>query len=219
MDRLDAVCGPQNWKVDYQFLPNGVLCLLSIKVGDEWITKVDGAECTDIEPFKGGISSALKRAGSAWGMGRYLYSLESGFVTIVEKNTEGAKYGKTKEGDVFYWIPPALPPWAIPPIPPKKSIPSISPQDVGMAKGWVEPGNGEQKEGYVFAAHAGSLANKHIDTISTQDLINFVDAIETKYQGKIIPPVTKEMRDVAHAEALKREGVNSADNGDNFESF
>ncbi len=119
MNRLDDVCGHGNWKATYDFIPagpmsGGVICNLSIKVGDEWVTKQDGAEFTDTEPFKGGISSALKRAGCAWGMGRYLYSLEAGSATIVEKGTRGAHYGKTKQGTIFYWLPPELPDWALP---------------------------------------------------------------------------------------------------------
>lgn len=115
MDRLDAVCGPSNWKVAYEFVgQTGVICNLSILINGEWITKQDGAEQTNIESFKGGISSALKRAGSAWGMGRYLYSLEATFVTVVDPGTPGAHYGKTKSGKAFHWLPPKLPSWALP---------------------------------------------------------------------------------------------------------
>lgn len=115
-DRLDEVCGPNGWKVAYEFVgTKGVICNLSILCGNEWVTKQDGAEMTDIESFKGGISSALKRAGSAWGMGRYLYGLDSFFATIVQdRNTKNAQYGKTKNGTVFYWTPPELPAWALP---------------------------------------------------------------------------------------------------------
>jgi hypothetical protein len=115
MDRLDDVCGPSNWKVSYEFVgETGVVCNLSILVNGEWITKQDGAEQTNIESFKGGISSALKRAGSAWGMGRYLYSLDATFITIVDKSHPGAQFGKTRNGVPFYWIPPKLPSWALP---------------------------------------------------------------------------------------------------------
>lgn len=115
MDRLDEVIGHANWKAEYSFIGTaGVICRLSIKIGDEWITKEDGAEATDIEPFKGGISGALKRAAVLWGIGRYLYNLESGFIREVDKSAPGARFGKTKEGAQFYWVPPRLPAWAIP---------------------------------------------------------------------------------------------------------
>ena len=116
MDRLDEVCGPENWKVEYTHPVGGVICKLTIHIGDDkWITKEDGAEASDIEPFKGGISGALKRAANVWGIGRYLYGLETNFANIVEnRKVPGAKYGKTKEGKVFYWTPPPLPDWALP---------------------------------------------------------------------------------------------------------
>jgi len=123
MDRLDEVCGSENWKVKYDVTASGTICTLAIKVGSEWIEKQDGAEATDIEAFKGGISGALKRAGSVWGISRYLYRLESGFIQVVDKGTQGALYGKTKEGKTFYWLPPALPSWALPPVPTKQPAP------------------------------------------------------------------------------------------------
>lgn len=153
MHRLDEVCGPDGWKVEYSILPQGVICRLSIKCGGEWITKEDGAEQTEIESFKGGISSALKRAGSAWGIGRYLYDLESGFATIVQKNAPGARYAKLPEkigSDVFYWNPPTLPDWALPsdkeeaPIPPEPPKPR-RPWTEQPGLGDAQPGNYETK--------------------------------------------------------------------------
>lgn len=114
MDRLDAVCGPEGWKVEYTILPDGVIATLSIKCGSEWVSKQDGAEQTDIESFKGGLSSALKRAGSVWGIGRYLYDLEAGFAQTSEGNAPGMRFAKTKDNQVFYWAPPKLPAWALP---------------------------------------------------------------------------------------------------------
>lgn len=91
MDRLDEVCGPENWSDSYSPAPNGgVLCTLSIKIGDEWVSKADAADNTDFEPVKGGMSSAFKRAGVKWGIGRYLYGLKAPWVPIVS-------YGKTKK--------------------------------------------------------------------------------------------------------------------------
>jgi len=115
MARLDEVCGPGGWQVSYNVVPGaGMIARLSIKVGDEWVTKEDGADPTDIEAFKGGLSSALKRAGAAWGIGRYLYLLEEDFAVIVNQNDDGARWGQTKDKKDFYWLPPALPAWAMP---------------------------------------------------------------------------------------------------------
>lgn len=43
MDRLDEVCGPENWQNEYKPGPGGgVICGLSIRVGGDWVTKWDG---------------------------------------------------------------------------------------------------------------------------------------------------------------------------------
>ena len=83
MDRLDAVCGPENWKNEYQPGPGGgVICGLSIRVGEEWVTKWDGAENTDVEAVKGGLSSSMRRAAVQWGVGRYLYRIPNQWVPV-----------------------------------------------------------------------------------------------------------------------------------------
>lgn len=78
--RLDDVCGAENWRNEYQYIEKAVLCGISIRMGIEWITKWDGAEETNIEAVKGGLSNAMKRAAVQWGIGRYLYRLDSVFV-------------------------------------------------------------------------------------------------------------------------------------------
>jgi hypothetical protein len=116
-NRLDEVVGPENWKNEFAKGPEGgILCGLSIKIGDEWVTKWDGAENTDIEAVKGGLSGSMKRAASTgWGIGRYLYNLEEGFAQILpEGSKEKGFAGKTKEGVKFRWLPPELPTWALP---------------------------------------------------------------------------------------------------------
>ncbi len=78
MDRLDDVCGPENWQSRYVETAKGrVLCEIGIKIGDEWVWKSDGAGDTAVEGEKGGISDALKRAAVQWGIGRYLYRLDA----------------------------------------------------------------------------------------------------------------------------------------------
>ncbi|MEM8601539.1 MAG: Rad52/Rad22 family DNA repair protein [Bacteroidota bacterium] len=101
-DRLDEVCGPGNWRNAFAPGPEGgVLCGLSILVqrtsaGDgeaepnsaaapEWVTKWDGAENTEFESVKGGLSGALKRAAVQWGIGRYLYSMPAQWVPLDER--------------------------------------------------------------------------------------------------------------------------------------
>jgi hypothetical protein len=110
--RLDAVVGPSNWQNEFRPGPDGgVVCGLSIRVGKEWITKWDGAENTEIEGVKGGLSAAMKRAAVQWGIGRYLYDLEDSFANV---NEQGRFRGRLKDGANFRWDPPELPPWALP---------------------------------------------------------------------------------------------------------
>lgn len=118
MKRLDDVCGKAGWKNEYRDIPNngGVECGISIKVGDEWITKWDAAEQTQVEAVKGGRSGAMKRAAVQWGIGRYLYDLEEGFAQISteKEKSRGWNRAKLKDGTTFYWLPPNLPSWAMP---------------------------------------------------------------------------------------------------------
>ena len=75
MDRLDSVCGSENWQDRYEFSGARTICYLSIRIDGEWISKADGAGDTDVEAEKGAISDALKRAAVKWGIGRYLYDM------------------------------------------------------------------------------------------------------------------------------------------------
>lgn len=78
MNRLDDVCTPAGWTDSYHETPKGrTIGTIAIKVGDEWISKSDGAGDTDVEGEKGSLSDAMKRTAVKWGIGRYLYSLTS----------------------------------------------------------------------------------------------------------------------------------------------
>jgi hypothetical protein len=120
-NRLDDVCGPANWRNEFKEWSvggkPGVLCGISIRIGDEWVTKWDGAENTEIEPVKGGFSDAMKRAGVQWGIGRYLYNLEENFAVLDESGTYFAQGRDRLTGKQyrFRWNPPKLPDWALPP--------------------------------------------------------------------------------------------------------
>lgn len=116
MDRLDEVFGVGGWKNEFLPTPSmdGVMCGISVKIGDEWVTKYDGAENTQVEAVKGGLSSAMKRTAVQFGIGRYLYKLESNFAQIITGREPGSKRAKTKQGTWFYWLPPELPKFALP---------------------------------------------------------------------------------------------------------
>jgi hypothetical protein len=76
MDRFDEAVGPANWQDSYVETVKGrVICTIAVRVGEEWVSKSDGAGDTAVEGDKGGISDAFKRAAVKWGVGRYLYDL------------------------------------------------------------------------------------------------------------------------------------------------
>ena len=106
-NRLDEVVGPENWynkyrpwirftvkvrdKEDYKkWVEKEVisqLCGISIYFPDRdrWICKWDGAELTDIEAVKGGLSDSMKRAAVQWGIGRVLYNMDTVWVNVEKR--------------------------------------------------------------------------------------------------------------------------------------
>jgi len=113
MNRLDQVFGAGNWQDSYDLVNNGVMCKLSVYNRDmaQWITKHDGSDNSDIEPFKGGISKALVRTAVKWGIGRYLYELGDTFAEVYERRVEGCYWAKIPvqgKDQYFYWKPPML---------------------------------------------------------------------------------------------------------------
>lgn len=90
--RLDRVFGVGGWK--NEFLPwhsdgkkSSQLCGISVFIPErgEWVTKYDGADDSDIEPIKGGLSESMKRAAVQWGIGRYLYDMPTVYVRCEAK--------------------------------------------------------------------------------------------------------------------------------------
>lgn len=94
-NRLDEVVGFENWKVSYREIQGGFLCTLSLRINNEWIEKEDGANITDFESVKGGISNAFKRvASSGFGIGRYLYNARNSWYPI-KKQGNGYIFAET----------------------------------------------------------------------------------------------------------------------------
>jgi hypothetical protein len=82
MERLDKVCGPENWQSRYPHATGKTVCEIGIKINEDWIWKADGAGDTEFEADKGALSDAFKRAAVRWGIGRYLYDIEAIWVDI-----------------------------------------------------------------------------------------------------------------------------------------
>lgn len=86
MDRLDAACGPGHWQNKYTPAGGMLICDLGIKFPQAgWVWKADGAGTTDVEAEKGMASDALKRAAVRFGLGRYLYEMDSPWVQLEPK--------------------------------------------------------------------------------------------------------------------------------------
>jgi hypothetical protein len=208
MNRLDEVCGPENWKNEFKAAPDGgILCGISIKVGDEWVTKWDGAENTDIEAVKGGLSGAMKRAAVQWGIGRYLYKLEESWINA---NENGAYRGKTKDGTPFKWDAPALPSWVLPkgsksethsePKPsteskPKKSVVQFTDEQKKEMSRWTD-GTFSKDELASF---------KKQTTAAGADINGLVQWYADEYKRRNVNPVTAE--EEAGAELAFDEGI------------
>lgn len=92
-ERLDSIFGCENWQNSFEITQGAEKDLTSYvcRIGiysperNEWIFKSDGSGPTDIEPVKGGLSGALKRAASVWAIGRYLYELDGVWVDIEQR--------------------------------------------------------------------------------------------------------------------------------------
>ena len=121
MDRLDEVFGVGGWKNEFLPTPSmdGIMCGISAKIGGEWVTKYDGAENTQVEAVKGGLSSAMKRTAVQFGIGRYLYHLDTGFANIQDRRGANTLNGQVKDKQAnktvyFDYLAPELPPFALP---------------------------------------------------------------------------------------------------------
>lgn len=102
--RLDDLFGPFGWRNEFrEWKGSSQLCGISIRFGDEWVTKWDGADDSAEEAIKGGLSDSMKRAGYQWGIGRYLYKLEPVWAPIKQ---QGRTYVLVND--------PQLPAWALP---------------------------------------------------------------------------------------------------------
>lgn len=104
--RLNAVLGPSNWRVSYSAGPGGgVLACLSLRIDGEWISKEDGADAPEVEPVKGALSGAFKRACAVWSIGEFLYDLGDSWATFSDTGARRVQI----DGAWFRWDPPTLP--------------------------------------------------------------------------------------------------------------
>lgn len=84
-ERLDEVCGAENWQIRYPQANGKTTCEIGIRIDGEWIWKANGCGDTQVEAEKGAYSDAAKRAGVPWGIAAYLYDMPSMWVALKKK--------------------------------------------------------------------------------------------------------------------------------------
>ncbi|MFN4258805.1 MAG: Rad52/Rad22 family DNA repair protein [Gemmataceae bacterium] len=114
-DRLDEVLGVEGWQDDYECLPDGsVVCRLRLRIGDEWVTKVDvggpSEQPAGGDRMKAAFSDALKRAAVKFGIGRYLYRFPAQWVDYDPQRRQFRQPPKLPDGAHPRETAPAKPP-------------------------------------------------------------------------------------------------------------
>lgn len=133
--RFDDVCGPADWRNEFREGPGGgVLCGIAVRVDREdgtaeWVTKWDGADNSQVEAVKGGLSGSMKRAAVQWGVGRYLYDVPSPWVRLDDRG----RFAETPKIPREYLPPRATPsnaqtPSASPPPSAERATPPTRPE-------------------------------------------------------------------------------------------
>lgn len=100
---LDRLFTPAGWEDEYRINPDNrsVVCILRIRMGDEWIRKSDVGNVTDIEPMKGGFSDAFKRAAAKAGVGRNAYEIPEIWGPVYSRGDKHFKPKTTDDGKPF----------------------------------------------------------------------------------------------------------------------
>lgn len=182
MDRLDEVVGADRWEVEYVPVDmgtmtintfrgeeteyvKGFMCKITLHLSDGDVVRMDGANCTDFSPFKGGLTGALRRTASALGIGRYLYNIPSQWVPIDQ-------WGNFTET-------PKLPSWALPGVttddlptqevvPPKSAVDAILTPKPGI----VTPGPKSETGEVIFTK--GKFSGKPVSSVTDHGYLKWV---------------------------------------------
>lgn len=120
-ERLDAVFGPTNWEDTYQILGNGcVICKISANVkaldgSSKWVSKSDVGSPSDQEDeadrYKAAFTDSIKRAGSKWGICRYLKRVKPIWMPVEVKTGKSGKLEVVEiRGNIFEKFPQELAP-------------------------------------------------------------------------------------------------------------
>lgn len=106
-ERLDAVMGPDKWRVSYAQGPaaGGVFCALELYIDGQWVAKSDigyqpqsasiamrNADRALEVSLKATASDAFNRAAAMWGIGRYLYKFTPPYVALINHGRHLASF-------------------------------------------------------------------------------------------------------------------------------
>ena len=106
-ERLDAVMGPDKWRVSYAPGPaaGGVFCVLELYIDGQWVAKSDigyqpqsasiamrNADRALEVSLKATASDAFNRAAVMWGIGRYLYRFTPPYVALINHGKHLASF-------------------------------------------------------------------------------------------------------------------------------
>ena len=177
--RLDETVGPFHWKTEFspwhQIGNGSQLCALSIydEERKEWVTKTDGAENSDIEPVKGGLSDSFKRAAVQWGIGRVLYNMDVVFVEV-EKRGKTWCIKKDQQERLDYAYLKMLGKLNLKPAPAGGLRPQTEPEPApdGQAAGTQQGRDSNDAAGRAGSASKGKPRNDGISYIIRQARIN-----------------------------------------------
>lgn len=184
MERLDEAVGPDRWRDEYVETPKGrIICTISIKLGDEWVSKSDGAGATDVEGDKGAISDAFKRAGVKWGVARELYALKSPWVPCESYESNGKHRWKSWKAD----------PWGLVKAPATSPSLAVDNTPRGLK---IEGGTPREFADKIMAAFKGRG-----ETVAR----NYLDA-NAKAMGRIEEAAPAMHAEILHAAEIEQDG-------------
>lgn len=94
---LDEVFGASRWKRSHHEINGNLYCEVSVRFGEDWVSKEDVGVESYTEKEKGQASDAFKRACVNWGIGRELYSAPFIWINLNDAewtSRNGKKYPK-----------------------------------------------------------------------------------------------------------------------------
>ena len=102
-NRLDEVCGMENWKSTTKVEKGNLYTTILIRVNNEWIEKTDVGTESKIEKEKGEMSDSLKRAAVQWGVGRFLYDLDIQKLPTIKYDKNNKFYPSKHDKSTILW--------------------------------------------------------------------------------------------------------------------